>query len=47
MYGKKTNVPKMDPWGVCGDRVGCNSIRCIKSQKWARPRKITYQQGLI
>ena len=47
MYGKKTNVPKMHSWGVCVDQVGCNSTRCIKPQKWARPRKITYQQGPI
>ena len=26
LYSKKTNVLKVDPCGVCGDRVSCNSI---------------------
>ena len=24
----------MDSCGVCGERVGCNSIQCTKCQKW-------------
>ena len=24
----------MDPCGVCGERVGCNSIQCMKYQRW-------------
>ena len=24
----------MDPCGVCGERVGCNSIQCTKCQRW-------------
>ena len=26
-FGKK-GVSKVDPCGVCGERVGCNSIQC-------------------
>ena len=30
LFGKKSNVSKVDPCGVCGERVGCNSIQCTK-----------------
>ena len=33
-FGKKSSVSKVDPCGVCGERVGCNSIRCTKCQRW-------------
>ena len=26
LFGKKSSVSKVDPFGVCGERVGCNSI---------------------
>ena len=26
LFGKKKNVSKVDPCGVCGEQVGCNSI---------------------
>ena len=25
---------KVDPCGVCGERVGCNSTQCTKCQRW-------------
>ena len=25
----------MDPFGVCGEQVGCNSVQCMKCQRWA------------
>ena len=28
----------MDPCGVCGERVGCNSIQCTKCQRWVYRR---------
>ena len=28
----------MDPGGVCGERVGCNSIGCTKCQRWVYRR---------
>ena len=31
--GKKSSVSKVDPSGVCGERVGCNSIQCTKCQR--------------
>ena len=34
IFGKKTSVSKVDPWGVCGERIGCNSIQCTKCQRW-------------
>ena len=33
-FGKKSSVSKVDPCGVCGERVGCNSIQCTKCQRW-------------
>ena len=33
-FGKKSSVSKVDPCGVCGERVGCNSIQCEKCQRW-------------
>ena len=38
LFGKKSNVSKVDPWGVCGERVGCNSIQCTKCQRWVHRR---------
>ena len=32
LFGKKSSVSKVDPCGVCGDQVGCNSIQCTKCQ---------------
>ena len=34
LFGKKSSVLKEDPCGVCGERVGCNSIQCITYQRW-------------
>ena len=28
----------MEPCGVCGERVGCNSIQCTKCQRWLHRR---------
>ena len=30
LYGKKSSALKVDPCVVCGEWVGCNSIRCTK-----------------
>ena len=35
LFGKKSSVSKVDPCGVCGEQVGCNSIQCMKFQRWA------------
>ena len=37
-FGKKSSVSKVDPCGVCGERVGCNSIQCMKCQRWVHRR---------
>ena len=34
LFGKKSTVSKVDLFGVCGERVGCNSIQCAKCQRW-------------
>ena len=34
LCGKKSSVSKVDPCGVCGERVDCNSIQCTKCQRW-------------
>ena len=34
LFGKKSSVSKVDPCGVCGEWVGCNSIQCAKRQRW-------------
>ena len=33
-FGKKSSVSKVDPCGVFGELVGCNSIQCTKCQRW-------------
>ena len=33
LFGKKNSVLKVDPCGVCGEWVGCNSVPCIKCQE--------------
>ena len=38
LFGKKSIVLKVDPCGVCGERVGCNSIQCTKCQRWVHRR---------
>ena len=35
--GKESSVSKVDHCGVCGERVGCNSIQCTKCQRWFHP----------
>ena len=37
-FGKKSSVSKVDPCGVCGARVVCNSIQCTKCQRWVHRR---------
>ena len=32
-YMKRKSVLKVDLCGVCGERVGCNSIQCTKCQR--------------
>ena len=34
LFGKKSRVSKVDPCGVCGEWIGCNSIQCTKCQRW-------------
>ena len=34
LFGKKCIFSKVDPCGVCGEQLGCNSIHCIKCQRW-------------
>ena len=38
LFAKKSSVSKVDPWGVCVERVGCNSIKCTKCQRWVYRR---------
>ena len=33
LFGKESNVLKVDPCGVCCEWVGCNSVQCTKCQK--------------
>ena len=33
LFGKKSSVLKVDPCGVCGERVGCNSFQYPKCQR--------------
>ena len=37
-FGKKSSVSKVDPCGVCGARVVCNSIQCTKYHRWVHRR---------
>ena len=32
LFGNESSVSKVDPCGVCGERVGCKSIQCTKCQ---------------
>ena len=32
LFGKKSSVSKVGPCGVCGQRVGSNSMQCTKYQ---------------
>ena len=32
LFRKKSSVTKKDPWGICGERVGYNSIQFTKCQ---------------
>ena len=34
LFGKKIIVLKVYPCGVCGEWVGCNSVECMKCQRW-------------
>ena len=34
LFGKKSSVLKVNPCGVCGEQIGCNSIQCAKCQRW-------------
>ena len=38
LFGKKCSVSKVNLCGVCGERVGCNSIQCTKYQRWVHRR---------
>ena len=34
LFGKKISVLKVDPCGVCAERIACNSTQCTKYQRW-------------
>ena len=38
LFGKKSNVLKVDPWSLCGEPVGCNSIQYTKCKRWVQRR---------
>ena len=37
VFKKKSSFSKVDPCGVCGEQVGCNSVQCTKCQRWVHP----------
>ena len=37
-FGKKSSVSKADPCGVCGERIGCNSIQYTECHWWVHRR---------
>ena len=37
LFEKKSSISKVD-LGVCGKRVGCNSIQCTKCESWVHRR---------
>ena len=34
LFGKKSSVSKVDPCAVCGERISCNFIHCMKCPRW-------------
>ena len=38
LSGKKSSISKVDPCGVCGERVRFNFIQCMKCQRWVHCR---------
>ena len=38
LFGKKGSISKVYPCGVCGERVGCNSVQCTKCQRFVHRR---------
>ena len=34
LLGKKNSFSKVDPCGICGEQIHCNSIQCTKCQRW-------------
>ena len=38
LFGKKSHALKVDPCGVCREQFGCNSIQCMKCQRWIHHR---------
>ena len=38
LFGEKSNVSKVDPCGVCGEGVDCNSVQCTKCQRLVHRR---------
>ena len=47
LFGKKSSVLKVDRCGVCGERVGCNSIQCTKCQRWIHCRCSVPRQVIL
>ena len=49
LFWKKSSVSKVDPLGIFGERVGCNSIQCTKCQRWVRRHcsDVTRQVSLL
>ena len=37
-YLGKFSVSKVDLCGICGEWVGCNSVQCMKCQRWFHHR---------
>ena len=35
---EKSSILKVNPCGVCDERIGCNSIQCTKCQRWVNCR---------
>ena len=38
LFGKKSSFSKVDLCVVCGEQIGCNSIQCMKCQRWIHLR---------
>ena len=40
LFGKRSSVSKVNPFDVCGEWVVCNSIQCMKCQRWIGSARI-------
>ena len=46
LHGKRRVTANIDPCGICEERIGCNSNKCLQCKTWVHRRRSNVSRGV-